>query len=110
MSALRRRHWAGIASSVIGVVTVADCAGLYEVSQRLGGIRLAGDSAGKPRRCDDGKHDHLALAVQHGGLRVMDAFARTLRDRLEPGGLVEGWVGVVWETMQPSAVGVWGRK
>jgi uncharacterized membrane protein YbhN (UPF0104 family) len=41
--------------------------------------------------------------------RVMDSFASTLRDRVEVGDVVDGWVGVVSETMQPTAVGVWIR-
>lgn len=41
--------------------------------------------------------------------RVMDEFADSLRDRVDPDGVVEGWVGVVNGTMQPSTVGVWVR-
>jgi hypothetical protein len=41
--------------------------------------------------------------------RVADEFAGTLRDQVDPDGIVDGWVGVVEETMQPSALGVWVR-
>ena len=41
--------------------------------------------------------------------KVMDDFAGSLRDRVDPDGVVDGWVGVVSETMQPSTVGVWVR-
>jgi len=41
--------------------------------------------------------------------RVMDRFAGTLRDQVDREQVVEGWVGVVSETMQPAAVGVWVR-
>ena len=41
--------------------------------------------------------------------RVMDEFAGSLQDRVDPDGVVEGWLGVVSETMQPSSVGVWVR-
>jgi hypothetical protein len=41
--------------------------------------------------------------------RVMDGFAGSLRDRVDSSEVVEGWVGVVAETMQPAAVGVWVR-
>jgi hypothetical protein len=40
---------------------------------------------------------------------VMDDFAGSLRDRTDARELVEGWVEVVAETMQPSAVGIWLR-
>jgi MFS family permease len=42
--------------------------------------------------------------------RVMDSFVVSLRDRVEVDDVVDGWVGVVSETMQPSAVGVWIRR
>jgi hypothetical protein len=41
--------------------------------------------------------------------RVADAFAGSLRDRVDPDGVVDGWVGVVSETLQPAAMGVWLR-
>ena len=40
---------------------------------------------------------------------VMDDFAESLRDEVDAGSVVEGWVEVVEETMQPSTVGVWVR-
>lgn len=42
--------------------------------------------------------------------RVMDEFAASLRDQLDPDGLIEGWLGAVAETMQPARVGVWMRS
>ncbi len=39
--------------------------------------------------------------------RVMDGFAGSLRARTDSNEIVDGWVGVVTETMQPCAVGVW---
>ena len=39
--------------------------------------------------------------------RVMDEFAHSLRDEVEEEAVVEGWQGVVKETMHPSSVGVW---
>lgn len=41
--------------------------------------------------------------------RVIETFTGTLRDDADPGSVVERWVGVVSETMQPSAVGAWVR-
>ena len=41
--------------------------------------------------------------------RVMDGFAETLRDEVDPGVVITGWVGVVSDTMHPSALGVWVR-
>lgn len=42
--------------------------------------------------------------------RVMTQSAETLRGHLDSDGLVDGWVGVVSETMQPSGMGVWVRR
>ena len=42
--------------------------------------------------------------------RVMDGFAATLRDRVDPGEVLDGWIGVVVETMQPSSQRVWLRQ
>jgi hypothetical protein len=41
---------------------------------------------------------------------VMDRFAGSLRERVDPEDVVEGWVGVVEDTMRPSAVGIWVRS
>jgi hypothetical protein len=41
--------------------------------------------------------------------RVMDQYADTLQDRVDPDRVVSGWVGVVSQTMEPSRVGVWVR-
>lgn len=41
---------------------------------------------------------------------VIDEFGGTLRDQTDADEVVSGWVEVVSETMQPSAVGVWVRS
>jgi hypothetical protein len=42
--------------------------------------------------------------------RVMDRFAGSLRDQVDTEQVVNGWVDVVSETMQPSSVAVWVRQ
>lgn len=42
--------------------------------------------------------------------QVMDRFAGSIRDEVDGDQLIEGWVGVVEDTMQPSSVGVWVRE
>ena len=42
--------------------------------------------------------------------RVMNEFAGSLRDRVDSDAVVNGWVGVVAETMQPSGMSVWVRE
>ena len=41
--------------------------------------------------------------------RVMDVFAASLRDGVDPEQVTTGWVGVVSSTMQPDAIGIWVR-
>jgi len=41
---------------------------------------------------------------------VVDQFAGTLRDQVDSEEVVDGWVGVVAETMQPVSAGVWVRE
>lgn len=41
--------------------------------------------------------------------RVIENFTGSLQDRVDPEVVVDDWVGVVEQTMQPSKVGVWVR-
>ncbi len=41
---------------------------------------------------------------------VVEESSSSLQDRVDPDGLVSGWVGVVSSTMQPSHLGVWVRE
>jgi len=41
---------------------------------------------------------------------VMDRFSHSLRDQVDPDRVIEGWVGVVSETMQPVSAGTWVRN
>lgn len=47
--------------------------------------------------------------ARYDAQRVMDSFAESLRDRVNPNEVSEGWRDVVAETMEPSAVSVWIR-
>ncbi len=42
--------------------------------------------------------------------RVVDGFAEGLRNETDADRIVNGWVGVVSDTMQPSSLGVWTRS
>jgi hypothetical protein len=42
--------------------------------------------------------------------RVMDRFAGSLKDRVDSEEVVDGWISVVSETMQPASVAVWVRS
>jgi hypothetical protein len=42
--------------------------------------------------------------------QVIEGFVASMRDQVDPEGLIDGWVGVATETMQPSTVGAWIRR
>lgn len=48
--------------------------------------------------------------VRYDSERVVDRFTGTLRGQVDPQGVLDGWVGVVSETMQPQSMGVWVRE
>lgn len=48
--------------------------------------------------------------ARYDAQRVMERFAGSLQGRLDHDGVVDGWVGVVAETMQPASVAVWIRN
>jgi len=54
--------------------------------------------------------DHRFNRTRYDAERVMDRFAGSLRDRVDSGEVVDGWVGVVTETMHPASAGVWVRE
>jgi hypothetical protein len=61
------------------------------------------------RRWIQGWVDRRFNRSRYDAEKVMDGFASSLRDRVDPDGVVDGWVGVVSETMQPATAGVWVR-
>jgi hypothetical protein len=59
------------------------------------------------RRRVQGAVDHRFNRSRYDTQKVMDEFSGSLQTRVDSEGLVEGWLGVVSETMQPSAAAVW---
>jgi hypothetical protein len=53
--------------------------------------------------------DHRFNRARYDAQQVMASFAESLRDRVDPTEVSDGWRDVVAETMQPSAVSVWIR-
>ena len=53
--------------------------------------------------------DHRFNRTKYDAERVMAGFTGTLRDEVDPGIVVGGWVDVVSETMRPVSAGVWLR-
>lgn len=62
------------------------------------------------RRRLQGWVDHRFNRSRFDAQQVMDGFAESLRDEVHIEEVIDGWVNVVSETMQPDAVGVWVRE
>ena len=51
--------------------------------------------------------DHRFNRSRYDAQRVFEEFEETLRTLTDPGGVVNGWVGVVARTMKPASVSIW---
>lgn len=51
--------------------------------------------------------DHRFNRARFDAERVVEEFAGTLQDEVDPSDVKEGWVEVVSETMQPESLGIW---
>jgi hypothetical protein len=47
---------------------------------------------------------------RYDAVQVMDLFTDSLHERVDTHDVIDGWVNVVEETMQPMTVGVWLRR
>jgi hypothetical protein len=78
---------------VVAVSTLAAAALFNPVRRRVQGII--------DRRFNRSRYD---------AQRVIGSFTETLQDQVDPEEVVDGWVEVVEDTMQPSAVGFWVKE
>jgi hypothetical protein len=62
------------------------------------------------RRRVQGRVDRRFNRSRYDAQRVMDRFVGSLRDQVDSGEVLDGWVGVVAETMQPATAAVWVRN
>jgi hypothetical protein len=76
----------------------------------VAGSTLAAAALFNPiRRRVQGRVDHRFNRTRYDAERVIAGFTGSLRDEVDPGMLVGGWVDVVSETMRPVSAGVWLR-
>ncbi len=61
------------------------------------------------RRRVQGGVDRRFNRQRYDAQRVMDGFAFSLRDQVDPEEVTTGWVDVVSSTMQPDSIGMWVR-
>jgi hypothetical protein len=102
--------------ALLGAVYVAGAAALSsflpdESPLAVAGSTLAVAAAFNPirRRVQDWV-DRRFNRSRYDARQVMDRFAGSLQGGVDSEEVVDGWVGVVSETMEPSSVGVWVRR
>ena len=94
----------------VGVVSVLTWVSPAESQLAVAGSTLAVAALFNPlRKRLQGWVDRRFNRSKYDAERVMARFAESLQDRVDEGDLVEGWVGVVSETMEPALAGVWVR-
>lgn len=94
----------------VGLVTTATTVLPAQGSLAVAGSTLAVAALFNPVRIRvQGWVDRRFNRSRYDAERVIDAFGDSLRAGVDQIGLVDGWVGVVEETMQPTGVGVWVR-
>lgn len=62
------------------------------------------------RKWAHGRVDRWFYRSHYDAAQVMDEFAVSLGHQVDAGGVIDGWVDVIEETMQPTSVGVWVRR
>lgn len=93
-----------------GVVWIPSLLDLGDSPLLVAGSTLAVAGLFNPvRRRVQGWVDRRSNRSRYDVERVMNSFAGSSRDEVATETVIEGWVGVVAETMQPEAVGVWIR-
>ena len=100
-----------LAAVFFGVVTAASSFLETESDLAIAASTLAVAALFNPvRKRMQGWVDRRFNRSRYNAQLVVDEFAGTLREQVDSEEVVDGWVGVVAETMQPAAAGVWVRE
>ena len=105
-----------ISISLLGAVYVVGLTTLTSFLPAESPLAVAGSTLGAValfnpvRRGVQGWVDRRFNRSRYDARQVMDRFASSLQGSIDTDGIVDGWVGVVAETMQPGAVAVWVRE
>jgi hypothetical protein len=100
-----------LAAVFIGVVTAAGSLLQTDSDLAIAASTLAVAALFNPlRKRIQNLVDRRFNRSRYDAQKVMDGFSGSLRDQVDPVRVIEGWVGVVSQTMQPAAAGVWVRE
>jgi uncharacterized membrane protein len=99
------------AAVFFGVVVVLSSFLPTESNLAIAGSTLAVAAMFNPlRRRVQGWVDRRFNRTRYDAQRVMDGFAGSLRHRLDLEGIVDDWMDVVAETMQPATIAIWSNS
>ena len=100
-----------VAAAYLGAVTGLTSILPDQSQLAVAGSTLAAAALFNPvRKRVQGMVDRRFNRSRYDAQRVMDRFAGSLRDQVDTGEVLDGWVGVVAETMQPATAAVWVRE
>ncbi|MGH8942636.1 MAG: hypothetical protein ACRDWF_07460 [Acidimicrobiia bacterium] len=100
-----------LAALFIGVVTAAGSLLETDSDLVIAASTLAVAALFNPlRKRVQSRVDRRFNRSRYDAQKVMDGFSDSLRDQVDPVRVIEGWVGVVAQTMQPTVAGVWVRQ
>ena len=100
-----------LAALFIGVVTAAGSLLETDSDLVIAASTLAVAALFNPlRKRVQSRVDRRFNRSRYDAQKVMDGFSDSLRDQVDPVRVIEGWVGVVAQTMQPAVAGVWVRQ
>jgi hypothetical protein len=100
-----------VAAAYLGAVTGLTSILPDQSQLAVAGSTLAAAALFNPvRKRVQGMVDRRFNRSRYDAQRVMDRFAGSLRDQVDTGEVLGGWVGVVAETMQPASASVWVRE
>jgi hypothetical protein len=95
----------------IGVVFLMNLVFPLEGNLAVAASTLAAAALFNPlRRRVQARVDRRFNRTGHDAGKVTDSYGRSLGNEVDPDRIVEGWIGVVSTTIQPSTIAVWMRS
>jgi hypothetical protein len=103
---------------VVGLLAIVYAGSVFLLRERLpgqGNIAVAASTLAVAalfnplRRRVQARVDRRFNRTRHDAWQVAETYTRGLSDQIDPERIVNGWIGVISETVQPATVAVWMR-
>jgi hypothetical protein len=104
---------------VVGLLAIVYAGTVFLLRERLpgrGNIAVAASTLAVAalfnplRRRVQERVDRRFNRTRHDAWKVAETYTRGLSDQIDPDRIVNGWIGVISETVQPATVAVWVRS